>query len=382
MTRLARRLGAATTHELHRISVEEPDRFWPAARRRPRDRVLAALGRGRRLLARARVVDAGSSAARVNVARVCLHRWAAERPDDEALVGLYEDGGRESLTWAEASRQATQLAEALVELGVGEGDRVAIFMPMCAGGRRRVARVRAHRRRAGADLLRLRGARDRVAARGLAGEGRDLRRLVAPPRQAHRDARDARRGRAARASSTWSSGTARRARGRERRDEAARHARAASRSTPRRRTCSPTRRARPAGRRARCTCRAASSSRSRARSAYQTDVKQGDRVHFATDMGWIMGPWTVVGARRGRRDDRLRRGRARLAGRPAVEARRVGARDDARPLAHARARADPERRADAPTSRRCRRSARPASRGTPTRTAGSSSTSAAARRRS
>jgi acetyl-CoA synthetase len=30
--------------------------------------------------------------------------------------------------------------------------------------------------------------------------------------------------------------------------------------------------------------------------AYQTDVRRGDRVHFATDMGWIMGPWTVVGA--------------------------------------------------------------------------------------
>ena len=30
--------------------------------------------------------------------------------------------------------------------------------------------------------------------------------------------------------------------------------------------------------------------------AYQTDVKRGDRVLFATDMGWIMGPWTVVGA--------------------------------------------------------------------------------------
>src|SRR5213075_1280523 len=29
--------------------------------------------------------------------------------------------------------------------------------------------------------------------------------------------------------------------------------------------------------------------------AYQTDVKPGDRMHFATDMGWIMGPWTVVG---------------------------------------------------------------------------------------
>src|SRR5258705_4023046 len=29
--------------------------------------------------------------------------------------------------------------------------------------------------------------------------------------------------------------------------------------------------------------------------AYQTDVKAGDRIHFATDMGWIMGPWTLVG---------------------------------------------------------------------------------------
>ncbi|MGI8480008.1 MAG: acyl-CoA synthetase, partial [Gaiellaceae bacterium] len=30
--------------------------------------------------------------------------------------------------------------------------------------------------------------------------------------------------------------------------------------------------------------------------AYQSDLKLGDRVLFATDMGWIMGPWTVVGA--------------------------------------------------------------------------------------
>ena len=29
--------------------------------------------------------------------------------------------------------------------------------------------------------------------------------------------------------------------------------------------------------------------------AYQADLRPGDRVLFATDMGWIMGPWTVVG---------------------------------------------------------------------------------------
>jgi acetyl-CoA synthetase len=28
---------------------------------------------------------------------------------------------------------------------------------------------------------------------------------------------------------------------------------------------------------------------------YQADVHEGDVMHFATDMGWIMGPWTLVG---------------------------------------------------------------------------------------
>ncbi len=30
--------------------------------------------------------------------------------------------------------------------------------------------------------------------------------------------------------------------------------------------------------------------------AYQVDLKRGDRVFFSTDMGWIMGPWTVLGS--------------------------------------------------------------------------------------
>src|SRR5207247_2276410 len=28
---------------------------------------------------------------------------------------------------------------------------------------------------------------------------------------------------------------------------------------------------------------------------YQADAGPDDRIHFVTDMGWIMGPWTVVG---------------------------------------------------------------------------------------
>ena len=47
---------------------------------------------------------------------------------------------------------------------------------------------------------------------------------------------------------------------------------------------------------------------------YQADVHEGDVMHFATDMGWIMGPWTLVGVGALGGDDRLRRRRARLAG--------------------------------------------------------------------
>src|SRR5439155_27088002 len=30
--------------------------------------------------------------------------------------------------------------------------------------------------------------------------------------------------------------------------------------------------------------------------AYQVDLHRGDVLHWATDLGWIMGPWEIVGA--------------------------------------------------------------------------------------
>ena len=30
--------------------------------------------------------------------------------------------------------------------------------------------------------------------------------------------------------------------------------------------------------------------------AYQVDVHPGDVLHWVTDLGWIMGPWEIVGA--------------------------------------------------------------------------------------
>ena len=289
VTRLARALGAADYHELHRISVEEPERFWPA--------VVDDLG-----IEFSRPWDAVVDASRgpewatwfvggqVNVARVCVHRWAS---DEEAVVGLYEDGVRESLTWAELSRQVTQLAEALVEAGVGEGDRVAIFMPMCpavavashacahigavqvpifSGFAAPAIASRLEDSQAKvvicADWSLRRGKRIEmtetlIAAGPSAVEfviewNRETRSWpdavkrqpgVLPPREVDSEAPYL---------LAYTSGTTGRPKG-------ALHVQGGFLVSIAREV------------------------------AYQVDVKRGDRIHFATDMGWIMGPWTVVG---------------------------------------------------------------------------------------
>jgi acetyl-CoA synthetase len=68
--------------------------------------------------------------ARLNVATACVHRWADERPDEEAAVWQAEDDHRTALTWRELSTEVTRFAEGLVRLGVGEGDAVAMYLPM------------------------------------------------------------------------------------------------------------------------------------------------------------------------------------------------------------------------------------------------------------
>jgi acetyl-CoA synthetase len=289
LTRLQRKLGAPDYHELHRISVEEPDRFWPA--------VIDDLGIefSRRWDT---VVDSSRGpewstwfvGGRVNLARVCVHRWAGE---EEALVGLYEDGARESLTWSEMSRQVTQLAEYLVELGVGEGDRVALYMPMCpavAVASHACAHIGAVQVpifsgfAAPAIASRLEDSQAKVVicadwslrrgkriemTEALIGAGsfavefviewnRETRTWpdqvtrqpgVLPPLEVDSEAPYL---------LAYTSGTTGRPKG-------ALHVQGSFLVSIAREV------------------------------AYQTDVKRGDRIHFATDMGWIMGPWTIVG---------------------------------------------------------------------------------------
>ena len=129
VTRLARALGCEDYAALHRLSVDEPERFWRAVAddleldlARPWDAV--------RDDSRGIEWTTWFEGARLNIAQACVHGWAERTPDAVAAVFRTEDGVRDEWTFASLSEQVVKLAEALVALGVGAGDRVAIYMPM------------------------------------------------------------------------------------------------------------------------------------------------------------------------------------------------------------------------------------------------------------
>jgi acetyl-CoA synthetase len=305
LTRLQSRLGAADYHELHRISIEEPERFWPE--------VVDDLGL---VFARpwTQVLDASDGVewakwfvgGRLNLAETCVHRWAERRGEEEAAVWHAEDGGRTSLTWRELSTEVRRLAEGLASLGIGEGDAVGIFLPMspqvaiashaiahlgavqvpifsgfaapaiaarladakakalitCDGSLRRGQLVAMKQiadealesaptvthtvvwRRLELEDVRMVLGRDRFWDELVDGTSGDLAAAELDAEHPYLLA--------------YTSGTTGRPKG-------ALHVHGGFLASIAR------------------------------EAAYQSDIDAGDRVHFATDMGWIMGPWTVVG---------------------------------------------------------------------------------------
>jgi acetyl-CoA synthetase len=130
VTRLLRRHGLRDFPELLRRSVEDPDWFWPALVD-DLDLVFAEPWREVVDLSRGPEWATWFVGGKVSIAWNCVHRWAAgPRASVEAAVFLGEDGSRSSLTFAELSDAVIRLAEGLVALGVGSGDRVGIYLPM------------------------------------------------------------------------------------------------------------------------------------------------------------------------------------------------------------------------------------------------------------
>lgn len=65
-----------------------------------------------------------------NISTACVDRWASEDPDRVAVRSQKEGGETRELTFGELLESVERLAGAITSLGVGRGDAVAVYLPM------------------------------------------------------------------------------------------------------------------------------------------------------------------------------------------------------------------------------------------------------------
>ncbi|HEY2017895.1 MAG TPA: AMP-binding protein [Bryobacteraceae bacterium] len=129
--RFMQRLGFADREAFLRFSREEPERFWDELLREmdvewfePYRHVMdTTLG-----VEWTRWFLGG----RLNIAHNCLDRWAgkAETAGRVACIWEAENGATRSVTFAELQNEANRVANGLLALGLEPGDRVALCLPM------------------------------------------------------------------------------------------------------------------------------------------------------------------------------------------------------------------------------------------------------------
>ena len=125
--RFMRRLGFENREDFLLFSREAPERFWDELMREMRVEWFEPY---RQVLDISRGPEWSEwfLGGRLNIAHNCLDRWAAT--DRVACLWEAEDGSRRTLTFAELQAEANRVANALRAWGVREGDRVALCLPM------------------------------------------------------------------------------------------------------------------------------------------------------------------------------------------------------------------------------------------------------------
>ena len=138
LERLANALGIAVDPEnpapayaaIYRRSIGDIDTFWR--------KTLELLG-VEWFTPFSKVVDTSAgvqwpswfTGGRLNLAHNAVHRHArGERAAQPAIIWEGEDGAVVTLSFAELAREVSRAANALRKLGIGVGDRVGIFLPM------------------------------------------------------------------------------------------------------------------------------------------------------------------------------------------------------------------------------------------------------------
>jgi acetyl-CoA synthetase len=127
--RLMSALGVSSYQELHAFSVRRPAAFWEKTAEllglewfEPYDRVLD-LGRGP-------AWPEWFVGGRLNLAHNAVTRHLVARANQPAVVWEGEDGEVRQLTYADLEVEVAQAAGALRALGVERGDRVGLLLPM------------------------------------------------------------------------------------------------------------------------------------------------------------------------------------------------------------------------------------------------------------
>lgn len=127
--RFMARHGIATYDELYARSIDDPEWFWDAVVdylgipfTQPYHQVMD-LSRGAPW---ARWFVGGQ----VNLSAACVDRWVESQGDLPAVIGEREDGESVAWTFSELREVVSRLAGGLARLGVQPGDAVGVFLPM------------------------------------------------------------------------------------------------------------------------------------------------------------------------------------------------------------------------------------------------------------
>jgi acetyl-CoA synthetase len=129
VTRFMRSHGIGTYEELVARSVDDIAWFWDAV---VRDLDLRFLEPYEQVLDTSRGIEWATwfGGGRLNLADQCVDRWSLETPAAPAVVWEGEDGESRTWSYAELRGETDRLARALLGLGVSSGDAVGIFLPM------------------------------------------------------------------------------------------------------------------------------------------------------------------------------------------------------------------------------------------------------------
>lgn len=127
--RFMARHGIATYDELYARSIDDPEWFW--------DAVVDYLGIPFTQPYR-QVMDLSRGApwarwfvgGQVNLSAACVDRWVKSQGDLPAVIGEREDGESVAWTFSELREVVSRLAGGLARLGVQPGDAVGVFLPM------------------------------------------------------------------------------------------------------------------------------------------------------------------------------------------------------------------------------------------------------------